>query len=184
MRIKTVTTLLLGAAVIVAWATPALAQAKPAPASSSSSSSTSAGQFGIGYSFLRISGLSAGAGFDANYTKDVTTMSMGSVGYLVDFSVNHSGTFGTAEFVDGGVRLNFKTSGNTKATFYGLVTVGLAHAETTNNFAIDFGGGADIPLTGKNFGLFAQVDFPVVMFSGASSTGLRLNVGVTVPVGK
>lgn len=111
-------------------------------------------------------------------------MSMGSVGWVGDFGLNHGSTLGTSEVFDGGARVNFKTSGNTKATFYGIVTLGLAHASATNNFVIDFGGGADIPMTGKNFGLFVQVDFPVVMFNGGSSTGLRLNGGVTIPLGK
>lgn len=184
MRIKSVMTLVLGTAVLVAFAAPAMAQARPtAPAASSSTaSSDSAAEFGIGYSYLRIGGEGAPAGFDAYYTKDVSTMSMGSLGFIGDFGVNHF-TDGTAELVTGGVRLNFK-GGSSKAKFYGQVTGGLAHAFSSSQFALDFGGGVDMPLQGKNFDFVVQIDFPVVFFSGASETGLRLNVGVAIPVGK
>lgn len=185
MRIKSVMTLVLGMAVLVACAAPAMAQARPAapPAKMSSpTTSDSNGEFGIGYSYLHIAGVGAPAGFDAYYTKDVSTMSMGSLGFIGDFSVNHF-TGGTAELVTGGARLNFK-GGSSKAKFYGQVTGGLAHAFSSSRFALDFGGGVDMPLQGKKFDVFAQIDFPVVFFSGNTSTGLRLNVGVAIPVGK
>jgi hypothetical protein len=183
VRIKSVITLVLGTAVFVAFAAPAMAQARPAaPAAASTTSSDSTGEFGIGYSYLHIGGESAPAGFDAYYTKDVSTMSMGSVGFIGDFSVNHL-TSATAELVTGGARLNFK-GGSSKAKFHAQVTGGIAHAFSSSRFALDFGGGLDMPLQGKNFDFFAQVDFPVVFFSGATETGLRLNVGIAIPVGK
>jgi hypothetical protein len=183
VRIKSVTTLILGVAVLVACAAPAMAQARPtAPPPSSSSSSSSSGDFGIGYSFLHIGGASAAAGFDAFYTKDVSTMSSGSLGYVVDFSVNHSGLFGTGELATGGVRANFKSS--SKAKFYGQATGGFSHFPASSQLVIDFGGGVDYPLQGQKFDLFVQADFPIVFFTGAKETGFRLNVGITMPVGK
>lgn len=185
MRIKSVMTLVLGTAVLVAFAAPAMAQARPAAPAAASSSTTpsdSAAEFGIGYSYMHIASEGAAAGFDAYYTKDVSTMSTGSLGFVGDFSVNHF-TSATAELVTGGVRANFK-GGSSKAKFYGQVTGGLAHAFSASRFALDFGGGLDMPLQGKNFDLFAQVDFPVVFFSGQTNTGFRLNVGIAIPVGK
>jgi hypothetical protein len=186
VRNKGVMTLALGTAVLVAFAAPAMAQARPAaPPATTSSSTTSSdpgGEFGIGYSFLHLGGASAAAGFDAYYTQDFRTMSIGSLGFVGDFSVNHSGTFGTGELVTGGVRVNFKTS--SKAKFYGQVTGGLSHFPSESQFVLDFGGGVGMPLQGKNFDVFAQVDFPVVFFAGASETGFRLNVGVAIPVGR
>ena len=81
------------------------------------------------------------------------------------------------ELVTGGVRANFKS--NSKAKFYGQVTGGLSHFPSESQFVLDFGGGVVMPLEGKNFSLFAQVDFPVVFFGGSAgtSTGFRLNVG-------
>lgn len=186
MRIKSVTTAIFGAALLVAFAAPAMAQAKPAaPAASSTSMSTGDADFGIGYSYLHIDAGSAAGGFDAFYDKDFRSMNMGSLGYVVDFSVNH-GNGGTAEFGTGGVRVNFK--GNMKAKLYGQATAGFSHfgggGGGESQLVIDFGGGLNMPIQGKKFGFFAQIDFPVVFFSGASSTGLRLNVGITMPIGK
>ncbi len=183
MRIKSVISLVLGTAVLVAFAAPAMAQARPAaPAAASTPSSDSTSEFGIGYSFMHIDTENAAAGFDAYYDKDVSTMSMGSVAFVGDFSVNHFPS-ATGELITGGVRVKFK-AGSSKAKFHAQVTGGLAHAFASSQFALDFGGGVDMPLQGKNFDLFAQVDFPIVFFSGASSTGFRLNVGVAIPVGK
>jgi hypothetical protein len=175
----------MGTAMMVAFAAPAMAQARPAaPAaktSSSMSSSDSGADFGIGYSYLHIDGVSAAAGFDAFYAKDFKTMNSGSLGFVGDFSVNHASD-GTAEFVTGGVRVNFK--GSSKAKFYGQVTGGLSHFPSESQFVLDFGGGVKLPMEGKKFGVYAQVDFPVVFFSGDTQTGFRLNVGITIPVGK
>lgn len=185
MRIKSVISLVLGTAVLVAFAAPAMAQARPAAPAAASSSTTpsdSAAEFGIGYSFMHIDTENAAAGFDAYYDKDVSTMSMGSLAVVGDFSVNHFPS-ATGELITGGVRVKFK-GGSSKAKFHAQVTGGLAHAFASSQFALDFGGGVDMPLQGKNFDLFAQVDFPIVFFSGASSTGFRLNVGVAIPVGK
>jgi hypothetical protein len=178
----------IGTAFLVALSAPAaMAQARPsAPAAkpaASSSASDSNGDFGVGYSFLNGSGSSAGAGFDAFYAKDFRTMSMGSLGFVGDFSVNH-GNGGTAELVTGGARINFKGSSTMKAKIYGQVTGGLAHAFNSSQFELDFGGGVTYPLSGKKFGLYGQVDFPVVFFSGGSITFFRLNVGITMPIGK
>ena len=171
---------------LVAVAAPAMAQARPAPAATKSSpsstvSSDSTADFGIGYSFAHIDSANAAAGFDAFYAKDFRTMDMGSLGFVGDFGVNHA-SGGTAEFVLGGVRIGFK--GNSKAKLYAQVTGGLSHFPAASQFAIDFGAGVKLPMQGKKFGLFAQVDFPVVFFSGDTETGFRFNVGLDIPIGK
>jgi len=185
VRIKSVMTLVMGTAMTVALAAPAFAQARPAaPAaktSSMSSSSDSAADFGIGYSFLHIANGNAPAGFDVYYAKDMKPMSSGSLGFVVDASVNH-GDGSTLELVTGGVRASFK--GSAKAKFYAQVTGGLAHAFEESKFVVDFGGGIKLPMEGKKFGVFAQVDFPIVFFTGSTEKGFRINVGVTFPVGK
>jgi hypothetical protein len=181
VRIKSVTTFVLGTALLVAYAAPAMAQARPttAPASSSTTSSDSSGQFDIGYSYLHLNSASAPVGFDANYSKDVSTMSNASLGILGDFSFNHfSG--GSTEFFDGGVKFGFK--GNPKFTPYALVTGGLGHATGSSNFTLDFGGGVTMPLNGKAFDLFVQADIPVVFATGGHFTGFRLNVGIAIPL--
>jgi hypothetical protein len=182
---KSVATFVFVAATMVAIAAPAMAQARPsAPAKTSPTStvsSDSTADFGIGYSFLHFDGTNAAAGFDAFYAKDFRSMNSGSLGFVGDVSVNHASE-GTGEFVTGGVRASFK--GSSKAKFYGQVTGGLSHFPSESQLVIDFGGGVKLPMEGKKFGLYAQVDFPVVFFSGDTQTGLRLNVGVTVPVGK
>jgi hypothetical protein len=183
VRIKSVMTLVLGTAVLVAFAAPAMAQARPttssAPASSTSSDSN--GEFGIGYSFLHLFTLNAPVGFDANYSKDVSTMSSASLAILGDFSFNHFSGAST-ELFDGGVKFGFK--GNDKFTPYALVTGGLGHSTGSSNFVLDFGGGVTAPLSGKSFDLFAQVDFPIVFGNGGHSTGFRLNVGIAIPLKK
>jgi hypothetical protein len=182
VRIKSVTTLVLGTALLVASAAPAWAQARPSttPAKTSSSTTSSdTGSFGIGYSFAHFSGFNAPVGFDANFTKDFSTMSSASVGFVGDFSFNH-GSNGSVELADGGVEFGFK--GNEKVTPYVLVTGGLGHAPGASKFALDFGGGVRMPLTGKSFGFFAQVDIPIIFFTGNKQTGLRLNVGITIPM--
>ena len=183
MRIKSAMTLVLGTALLVACAAPAMAQARPAasPAKTSTTSSDSNGEFGIGYSYLHLFSANAPVGFDANYSKDVSTMSSASLGILGDFSFNHfSG--GSTEFFDGGVKFGFK--GNDKFTPYALVTGGLGHATGSSNFVLDFGGGVTMPLNGKSFDVFAQVDFPIVFVTGGHSTGFRLNVGIAIPLKK
>jgi hypothetical protein len=182
VRIKSVTTAILGTAVLVAFAAPAMAQARPAaPATSSTSTSSGDADFGIGYSFLHLFNANAPVGFDANYSKDFSSMSSASLGFVGDFSFNHfSG--GSTELFDGGVKFGFK--GNDKFTPYALVTGGLGHAPGSSNFVLDFGGGVKMPLQGKKFGVFAQVDFPIVFATGGSSTGFRLNIGINMPVGK
>ncbi|HEY6358418.1 MAG TPA: hypothetical protein VIX35_09245, partial [Vicinamibacterales bacterium] len=129
-------TLVLGAAVLVAFAAPAMAQARPTapPATSSTAPSDSTSEFGIGYSFMHISSESAGAGFDAFYDKDVSTMSMGSLAVIGDASVNHFPS-ATGELLTGGVRAKFK-GGSSKAKFYGQVTGGIAHAFSSSQFAL------------------------------------------------
>jgi hypothetical protein len=176
-------TAVLGAALLVALAAPAMAQARPTTPAPASSTSTSSGDsdFGIGYSFLHLFSANAPVGFDANYSKDVSSMSSASLGIVGDFSFNHfSG--GSTEFFDGGVKFGFK--GNDKFTPYALVTGGLGHATGSSNFVLDFGGGVKMPLQGKKFGVFAQVDFPIVFGGGGHSTGFRLNIGITMPLGK
>jgi hypothetical protein len=185
VRIKSVMTLVLGTAVLVAFAAPAMAQARPTASPATTSSSTpsndSNGEFGIGYSFLHLFSANAPVGFDANYSKDISTMSSASLAILGDFSFNHfSG--GSTEFFDGGVKFGFK--GNDKFTPYALVTGGLGHATGSSNFVLDFGGGVTMPLNGKSFDLFVQADFPIVFATGAKSTGFRLNVGIAIPLKK
>jgi hypothetical protein len=182
VRIKSVTTAIFGAALLVAFAAPAMAQARPAaPATSSTSMSSGDSDFGIGYSFLHFANANAPVGFDANYSKDVSSMSSASLGIVGDFSFNHfSG--GSTEFFDAGIKFGFK--GNDKFTPYALVTGGLGHSTGSSNFALDFGGGVKMPLQGKKFGVFAQVDFPIVFVTGGHSTGFRLNIGITMPIGK
>jgi hypothetical protein len=182
---KSVTTFVLGTAVLVAFAAPAMAQARPAPAAAKTpttpTASSDSADFGIGYSFAHIAQANAAAGVDAFYAKDFRSMSSGSLGFVADVSVNHA-SGGTAEFATGGVRIGFK--GSSKAKFYAQVTGGLAHFPASSQFALDFGGGVKLPMEGKKFGLFAQVDVPMVFFSGNTQTGFRLNVGLDIPVGK
>jgi hypothetical protein len=183
VRIKRVMTWVLGTALLVACAAPAMAQARPAapPASTSSTAaSDSNGEFGVGYSFFRFFGANAPVGFDANYSKDVSATSRASIAVLGDFSFNHfSG--GSSELFDGGLKFGFK--GNGTATPYTLFTGGIDHSTGGSKFTLDFGGGVKMPLSGKAFDFFAQVDFPIV-FGPPRHAGIRLSVGIAIPLKK
>ena len=179
MRIKSVASLVIGTAVIVALAAPASAQARPStPAKSSMSSSTSdKGEVGIAYSFLHLDGVNQGGGFDAYYARNFRQTDMGSLAFVGDFSLNHGGGF-TTTFYTGGLRVNFKTK--SKVKFYGQVTLGVVHDDTA--FTMLFGGGAKFPVNHGKFDAYTQVDFPVAFFSNDTTSGVRWNIGVAFPI--
>ncbi len=176
---KSVATLVIGTAFLVASAAPALAQARPsAPAKSSTtaSSSSSKGEFGVAYSFLHLGGDNAGAGFDAYFAKNFRSNGAGTLAILGDFSLHHTNG-NTGEFYTGGVRETFKSS--SKVKFYGQATLGLFHDD--NAFALLFGGGVKYPINPK-IDVYTQIDFPIVFFSGDTQSGIRWNVGIAIPI--
>ena len=80
----------------------------------------------------------------------------------------------------GGVR--FASTKEAKAKPFGQVLLGGFFCCDSSNFAMQFGGGVDVPLT--NWTLRLQFDIPIDFIEDDTKAGFRFNVGVVFPLRK
>ena len=179
------TWILTGFAISVIYAAPALAQQ---------------GEVGLTYSAMRLQQTTAKAGFGLDVSKAVGH-SANNVGIHVVGEVNFNHFYGATSTAEawnqtsfmGGLRLSGRT--HSGVVPFAQVLGGGIHATGENDAAVSFGGGIDVPLSGKKCHVRLQADFPMffykagvdetnVPYAAYHATGARINVGVAIPFGK
>lgn len=156
------------------------------------------GELGFSYSFMRLEGTTAtvGVGLDASRA---IARSANNVDILVvgDASVNRFAATTESDAATqvqamGGVRFAGRTSGG--ATPFAQVLAGVVSCCEATDPAIMFGVGVSTPIANGNTRFRLQADFPTVfyragVFEGAAydayrKTGIRVNAGIAIPLGK
>lgn len=181
MRIRTMTRLIVGIALIFGLAAPAAAQTP----------GNDPALFGVGVSFLNISD-ETGTGFTADIVKGIRTMERGSLGLVGDISY-HSFDFVSAWNFAGGVR--FTGMVNERIKPFGQFTIGIFRSSvkdcdgdgcSSTDLSFTPGGGVDFALNDR-FNFRAQIDFMIIRFSDEgfsdTETGTRFMFGISMPVG-
>jgi hypothetical protein len=174
VRIRTVTTSLIGLALTVALAAPAAAQGAAAP---------SGPTFAAGVSFLNIAE-DTGTGFQVDLGYPVQSMNKGNIGVVGDFGWNSYGDDISSLMFGGGVR--FTGTANAKVQPFGQFLIGLFRASNVSDSESDMyvapGGGVDIRLNDK-WNFRGQIDIPIVFAESESETGVRFMFGVSTRIG-
>lgn len=177
MRIRTVTTSLIGLALTLALAAPAAAQGAAA---------SSGPTFAAGVSFLNIAE-DTGTGFQVDLGYPVQSMNKGNIGIVGDFGWNSYGDEVSSLMFGGGVRFTGTT--NAKVQPFGQFLIGMSRFsnefDSESDMYVAPGGGVDIRLNDK-WNFRGQIDIPIVMFAedvGGSETGVRFMFGVSTRIG-
>ena len=178
VRIRTVTTSLIGLAVTLALAAPAAAQRAAA---------SSGPTFAAGVSFLNIAE-DTGTGFQVDLGYPVQSMNKANIGIVGDFGWNSYGDGVSSLMFGGGGR--FTGTANAKVQPFGQVLIGIFRVsvedfDSDSELYIAPGGGIDFRLNDK-WNFRGQIDFPIVMFDedeGGSETGVRFMFGVSTRIG-
>ena len=177
MRIRTVTTSLIGLALSLALAAPAAAQGAAA---------TSGPTFAAGVSFLNIAE-DTGTGFQVDLSYPVRSMTNGNISVVGDFGWHTYGDDVSSLMFGGGVR--FTATGNDKFQPFGQFLIGAFRLSFGGD--VDFsetemyvapGGGVDVRINDK-WNFRGQIDIPIVLFEGESETGVRFMFGVSTRIG-
>jgi hypothetical protein len=174
LRTKAILGVVLGLVAIISVATPVLAQER-------------AGDVAIGYSVLHDS--------DAEETFPMGWLFAGGVnlGSNVALVGEAGGNYKTVDVLGTDVNLRVHTflggirvqNHQPKVMPFGQVLVGLAHmgvsalgeGDSANGFAVQPGGGVDIPL-GSRMGARVQGDFRMIRSEGDTSNEFRIGVGL------
>lgn len=177
VRIRTVTTSLIGLALTLALAAPAAAQGAAA---------SSGPTFAAGVSFLNIAE-DTGTGFQVDLGYPVQSMNKGNIGIVGDFGWNSYGDEVSSLMFGGGVRFTGTT--NAKVQPFGQFLIGMSRFsnefDSESDMYVAPGGGVDIRLNDK-WNFRGQIDIPIVMFAedvGGSETGVRFMFGVSTRIG-
>lgn len=179
VRIRTVTTSLIGLALSLTLAAPAAAQGAAA---------SSGPTFAAGVSFLNISE-DTGTGFQVDLSYPVKSMTNGNIGVVGDFGWNSYGDSISSLMFGGGVR--FTGTGNDKFQPFGQFLIGVFRVSngdfdvSETEMYVAPGGGVDIRINDK-WNFRGQLDIPIVMFGedvGGSETGVRFMFGVSTKIG-
>lgn len=183
MRIRTVTTSLIGLALVLALAAPAAAQGAVAG---------DAPELGVGVSFFRIFE-QTGTGFFVDVAKPIKPMNQGSLGIVGDFGY-HAFDGGKVMTFMGGAR--FKSTANAKFSPFGQFLIGMARDSaddcdgegcSSTNLSFAPGGGVNVAINDK-FSFRAQIDFIMIRFSEGdfsdTESGPRFSFGISMPIGR
>lgn len=179
VRIRTVTSSLIGLALALALAAPAAAQGQAA---------SSGPTFAAGVSFLNIAE-DTGTGFQVDLAYPVKVMTNSNIGIVGDFGWNAYGDGFSSLMFGGGGR--FTGTANAKFQPFGQVLIGIFRLssddldDSDTELYIAPGGGIDIRLNNK-WNFRGQIDIPIVMFDedeGGSETGVRFMIGVSTRIG-
>ena len=184
MRIRTVTTSLIGLALVLALAAPAAAQGAPA--------SSDRPLLGAGVSFLKPTGEGSetGTGFFVDVAVPVRPMGNASIGIVGDFGF-HNFEFDRSVSFAGGAR--FTATATDRVHPFGQATIGVYRFSLKSNtgceedcsaseMALTPGGGVDVHLNDK-FNFRGQIDFPIIFFEGDTDTAIRFSFGISMRLG-
>jgi hypothetical protein len=152
---------------------------------STASSAAAQNRLGVGLSFLHESG-STSTGATVDYSGPIQN----ALAWVGDVSLHrNSNDFGSATITmaQAGLRYNVPmTNSNVRVGVQGLV--GLAHEGISdcdgdfcgsNNLVITPGGNVDIPVGSGSTAIRVALDFPIIMFEGATTTFTRFWVGAS-----
>ena len=201
MRIRRVTGVLAGLAIMAMFAAPARAQPS---AAAGASDAEPTGDIGLTFNILRYEGETAktGFGFDASRTVGRLGTGVGlqiagdlSASYFSgssDASYVYSGTTQTSFM--GGIRLVGRGQPKAKARLFAQALAGAVHCCGETDAAMMFGGGVDVPIGGKRLNLRLQADVPAVFYkagvdddgvayAAGRDVGFRFNVGLAIALG-
>jgi len=172
-------------ALVGALAMPASAQTTQSQTQTATSGSSDQA-LGLAYSIERLSGVTSGAGFTADYDKKVAGVGQNlGLDAAGEFGINHFAN-GTHEAFRGGVR--FEDDATKKLTPFGEFMIGGLHFTGGTDLTFIVGGGANIALAQhgakSKWLLRVQADIPVTMVTGGHVSGVRFDVGVAIPLGK
>jgi hypothetical protein len=166
------TTVLAGAGLVLALATPAAAQQPAQPVTGGDEQTM---LIAAGLSFMNVSE-STGIGFGVNALFNALRVSeTGRFGIVGDFGINDF-EGGTITTVMGGGRYTFNTAG--RVLPFGQFMVGIVHCCDDTDFQPAIGGGIDVAWR-PNVNFRGQIDF---IFGDADAT--RFLIGVSFPINK
>jgi hypothetical protein len=174
VRIRTITSFILGSAFLLASAAPAAAQ-----------TSTKA-EVGVSYSILKMYDLTAPIGFAVDFGKQITSVGAGSLGIVGEFGMNRFTDDIIVEDENqfsfmGGVRFAGPQSGKIRP--FGQFLVGGLSSFEQNDFAVQPGAGININIK-ENMDWRVQVDFPIDFAENETFKGFRFNVGLVWWIGQ
>lgn len=178
MRTRTILNLLIAIALVFTVAAPAAAQGV---------ATSDRPLVAFGLSFLNVED-TTGTGFGVDFAKQIRTMDKAAISLVGDVSFHHY-EFGNAFGFLGGARITATTAA--KYHPFGQFMVGATKFSSSDcegdgcsetPFTIAFGGGVDVHINDK-WNLRGQLDIPIYMFEGDSSTGIRFTVGVSTRIG-
>ena len=150
---------------------------------STASSAAAQNRLGVGLSFLHEDGATS-TGATVDYSGPIQN----ALAWVGDLSLHrNSDDFGSATITmaQAGLRYNVPmTNSKVRVGVQGLV--GLAHEGVSdcdvcgsNNLVITPGGNVDVPVGSGSTAIRVAIDFPIVMFEGASVTFTRFWVGAS-----
>lgn len=172
MRIRNVSSFILGFAFLLTSAAPAAAQGT---------------DVGVSYSLLRMYEVTAPIGFAVDLSRDVGTMGAGAMSVVGEFGMNRFtddvlGDDETQFSYMGGIRFSAPaTSGG--ITPFGQFLVGGLSSFDENDFAVQPGAGVKFNLN-PGTDLRVQVDFPIDFAESDTYKGFRFNVGAVWAIGR
>lgn len=178
MRIRTVTTSLIGLALSLALAAPAAAQGAAA---------SERPLLGAGVSFLS-DGDETGTGFVVDIAKAVRQMEKAKISGVGDFGYHGWDGFKTLSLM-GGAR--FTATGIERFAPFGQFTIGMIRLSADDcdgdgcsdtNLVFAPGGGVDIAINEK-FNFRAQIDFLIIKFEGDTDNATRFTFGISMNLG-
>jgi hypothetical protein len=152
---------LCGAALLLATATPALAQ----------------GTVGAGLSFLHDDGATA-SGIMIDYSTAKAATDKATLGLAGDFGLNHFAGATITSYL-GGVRVNIP--GNEKVKPFAQFLVGAEHCCGGTGTALQPGAGVDVVVS-PTLNFRAQIDFRSVRDNGETFNEQRFTFGVSMPL--
>jgi hypothetical protein len=184
MRIRTMASTLTALALLVLVAPQASAQTgtRPAPASKGSSGGADDGlNVAVAYSFWHFSEGNYPVGLYVDASKTLSHGSKNPLAVVGEFGLHHA-SGDTATTFMGGARMGFGGTDTVTPFVQGLA--GLVHWGS-NNFVIEFDGGADIRLNPKDkWCVRLEAGVPFVFETGGHSTGFQVGVGFSMNLGQ
>ena len=175
VRIRTVTGLLMGVALVLVLAAPAAAQAKK-----SSASDADKPLFGVGLSFLHGEG-ETGKGFTADVLiKNFKSTDKMAIGVLGDVGFYHFTDEWDSSFM-GGVRVT--GTSNAKVMPFGQFLIGIEHGGGATDTAFEPGGGVDVPLSNQKFNFRVAIGIRFIKGDFKTFHATKFTVGISCPIG-
>lgn len=160
------------------------------------------GDVGLTYSIMRLQGQTAPAGLGVDVSRTIGR-SANDVGvqFAAALGINRFPATSNADYdfyaatqtsMLGGIR--FVGRSDAPVLPFAQALAGVLHCCGSTDWAVEFGGGVDIPVRGTAAKLRIQIGVPTVYFGAGTdedgayaaghSIGLRFNVGVAIPIGR